>query len=123
MVIRSVIDFISNFGKKKKMTTKNKKIETRLEPETRAEFERLADDLGVSPYTAVQWAIDCFIDKYKRPKDVPMKFRGVSGIIPDDYYQKISLLADKYNTTIIDVVSSIINRAIERMEKQNSNSE
>jgi len=52
-----------------------------------------------------------------------MKFRGVSGIIPDDYYQKISLLADKYNTTIIDVVSSIINRAIERMEKQNSNSE
>ena len=73
------------------MTTKNKKIETRLEPETRAEFERLADDLGVSPYTAVQWAIDCFIDKY--------------------------------NTTIIDVVSSIINRAIERMEKQNSNSE
>ena len=70
------------------MTTKNKKIETRLEPETRAEFERLADDLGVSPYTAVQWAIDCFIDKYKRPKDVPMKFRGVSGIIPDDYYQK-----------------------------------
>ena len=54
------------------MTTKNKKIETRLEPETRAEFERLADDLGVSPYTAVQWAIDCFIDKYKRPKDVPM---------------------------------------------------
>ena len=105
------------------MTTKNKKIETRLEPETRAEFERLADDLGVSPYTAVQWAIDCFIDKYKRPKDVPMKFRGVSGITPDDYYQKISLLADKYNTTIIDVVSSIINRAIERMEKQNSNSE
>ena len=67
------------------MTTKNKKIETRLEPETRAEFERLADDLGVSPYTAVQWAIDCFIDKYKRPKDVPMKSRGVSGIIPDDY--------------------------------------
>ncbi len=105
------------------MATKNKKIETRLDAKTRAEFERLADDLGVSPYTAVRWAIECFIDKYKRPKEVPIKYIGVSGIIQDDYYQKINLLADKYNTTIIDIVSSIINRAIERMEKQNSNSE
>ena len=48
---------------------------------------------------------------------------NVTSLYTDDYYQKISLLADKYNTTIIDVVSSIINRAIERMEKQNSNSE
>ena len=52
-------------------------------------------------------------------------FRYVTNslLTEDDYYQKISLLADKYNNTIIDVVSSIINRAIERMEKQNSNSE
>ena len=62
------------------MTTKNKMIRTRLDDKTYKAFKELNDDLLIFEYTAVRYAVEYYLEKHGRMKEVPSQYRAVTGL-------------------------------------------
>ena len=76
------------------MTTKNKMIRTRLDDKTYKAFKELNDDLLIFEYTAVRYAVEYYLEKHGRMKEVPSQYRAVTGMIKNEDYNILDSFAE-----------------------------
>lgn len=87
------------------MATKNKKIETRLNPSTYEDLKNLAEEYGVSIYEMTQMCIYWGIAGRKGlSKD--KGYRVLSCIADGEIYKKLTILADELGVNIPTLVWS-----------------
>lgn len=100
------------------MATKNKMVRTRLDDRTYKALKGLVDNFGITEYHAMQWAVECLLDKYQIPKNIPPKCKVVTVFVDNGMYGKLSEIAEEYNTTIRDAAWNCMISYIERIEKE-----
>lgn len=89
------------------MATKNKKIETRLDPDTYAALEELAEQYGTSIYNMVQICINLRLAGIKKnSKATGYKF--VSCAVSDENFEKLTIAANELNVNMPSLVWSSI---------------
>lgn len=96
------------------MATKNKKIETRLDPETYAALEEVAENFEMSTYAVIRRFIFRGIDEVRRPDNIPPTHRAVSLMVSNEVYEILDKLANEYGGTVPDVVWTCVLDVIER---------
>ena len=94
------------------MTTKNKMIRTRLDDKTYKAFKELNDDLLIFEYTAVLYAVEYYLEKHGRMKEVPSQYRAVTGMIKNEDYNILDSFAEDNETSVSEVVSYCIRHAL-----------
>ncbi len=89
------------------MATKNKKIETRLDPDTYAALEELSEQYGTSIYNMVQICIELRLAGMKKSSKVT-GYKYVSCAVSDDNFEKLTIAANEWNINIPSLVWSSI---------------
>lgn len=100
------------------MATKNKMVRTRLDDRTYKALKGLVDNFGISEYLAMQWAVECLLDKYRIPKNIPPECKAVTVFADNEMYGKLSEIAEEYNTTIQNAAWNCMIRYIKIIEKE-----
>lgn len=88
------------------MATKNKKIETRLDPETYKQLEHLAEQYGTSIYNMVQICINLRLGIGTVSKNG--EYRILSCAVNEETYNKLNTIANELGANMPSLVWSSI---------------
>lgn len=81
------------------MATKNKKIETRLDPETYKRLEYLAEQYRTSVYNMVQICINLRLEGIKRMSKAE-EYKVLSCVADEETYNKLNTVANELGVNI-----------------------